>query len=237
MLVDGRDMDGNVVPWVGGDRAAAAKRRRQITDIINTQAPKELKGEKANKIYDLIGKVVEQDVKPALLPKAVMDRAPAGAIGQYNRSENHPITKRIILTVKRGLRALDPLSDDPDLANMERFRPPGVTANGAAIFDATAIIPGKFGMTPLAKANWPLGEPTIDTALAQVERREAAQAPPTNGNGHVKAAKPAKRTRNVNPEARAAAKQRMEAFWAKKRAAAQESETQAMTKETADATQ
>lgn len=210
MLVDGRDMEGNVVPWIGGDRAAAAKRRRQINDILNKQAPKELSGEKANRAFGLVNKVLDQDIKPALLPKVVMDRAPAGAVGQYMRSENHPLTKRAILLAKRTLRALDPTNEDPDFCNMERFRQPGTIQNGVAMFDATAIVPGKFGMSPLAKANWPLGEPTADTALGQVVRREAE----SETNGHApkpKKTKKAKRTLSLTPEQRAAIGDRLRA--------------------------
>jgi hypothetical protein len=76
--------------------------------------------------------------------------------------------------VKRAIRALDPENPDPDLTNMERFRPEGGRADGTTTFMPGATIPGFLAMTPAAKANWPLGEPTVETPLKAARARERA---------------------------------------------------------------
>lgn len=175
-IAEGRDMEGNPVPWIGGNRGDAAKEFRRIQGVLERDAPKKLAGDLANRVHRLVRRVIDEQVKPALLPKSVMWRNPAGAVGAFQRQENSSAVKETILTVRRALRALDPMNEDPDFCNMERFRPSGEGPNGAATFSSDATIPGNFAMTPQAKANWPLGEATVDTPLKQVQRRESATA-------------------------------------------------------------
>lgn len=171
-------MEGNPVPWVGGNRAEAQRRRRRIKDVMDKQAPKPLEGDRRNRAYQLVQTVIAKDIRPALLPRSVMRRNPAGAVGEFMRRENSPQVKDVILTVKRALRAIDPTNDDPDFCNMERFRQEGESPTGASTFMPDATVPGNFAFTTTAKENWPLGEPQVETALAQVQKREAAVKPP-----------------------------------------------------------
>lgn len=55
-----------------------------------------------------------------------------------------------------------------DEANLEQFRPEG--AIGRLRLDAQ--IPGKLAMSPQAKEHWPLGEPTVDTAMGQAVKHD-----------------------------------------------------------------
>ena len=57
---------------------------------------------------------------------------------------------------------------------MEMLRPSGITPDMATSMMLDSTIPGHSAMTPLAKANWPLGEPKVDTPLKVAERSEMA---------------------------------------------------------------
>jgi len=169
--VEGRDLDGKPQPWLQAARGASLRRAKQIKDILAKQAAKKLTGDRANTVNRLVGEVLETIVRPAMLPRSHARRNPPGAVGHMLRTEFNPVFKDAILTVKRGLRALDPDNDDPDFTNMERFRPEG-QGDGASTFMADAQIPGVFAMSNAAKANWPLGEATVDTAVGQARQRE-----------------------------------------------------------------
>ena len=183
-----RDLDGQ--RWqesMGGDRALAKRRVRELRKILDTQAPKKITGPRANEVYALCQRLRDEVFQPAMLPAAVARRAPSGAVGHIQRTEFTPTWNRAAVAFKRAIRALDPENPDPDLANLERFRPSGEGLNGAATFDTSAVIPGNFAFGARAKANWPLGEPTVTTPLAQAQAREepvpvAADAGPTRAD-------------------------------------------------------
>lgn len=173
-----RDMDGTPGQgWITGDVSGASRRIREINTILTGQAPKRITGPRANQVHALATQVIQESIKPAMLPKSIMRRNPAGAVGQFQRSEMSPAFKRAALAVKRAIRAIDPENPDPDLTNLERFRPEGSPVDGTASFMSDATIPGYHAMTPLAKANWPLGEPTADTAQKQAARTRRAKNP------------------------------------------------------------
>ena len=118
------------------------------------------------------------------------------------KRENARPIKRAVQAVKRAMFALDPETDDLDHANLEKYRPSGITPDGTSTWDAAAQIPGHLAMTPLAKERWPLGEATTQTALDQVRAREAAlrrRNPPMSAEARkafgekMKAARTAKR--------------------------------------------
>ena len=185
-LRDSLDMDGKPAPWLGAPTADAAKRIRAIHQTLTDQAPKKITGPRANQVFQKIEEVLAADIKPAMLSKTVMRRNPAGAVGHFLRSENSRGVKDAILTVKRAIRGLDPENPDPDLTNMERFRPEGARADGTTSFMPDATIPGFMAMTPLAKENWPLGEPTVDTALAQAQRSHRPPGRPAGSKNREK---------------------------------------------------
>lgn len=184
-----RDLDGQ--RWkenMGGERALASKRAREIRKILNDQAPKKISGPRANEVYAVAKQLRDEVFKPNMLPAATARRAPAGSVGHIQRTEFTPAWNRAAVAFKRAIRALDPENPDPDLTNLERFRPTGDGPVGtAASYDADAVIPGNFAFGPAARENWEasgLGAPTADTALEQVKRREAAEASPAPRNGH-----------------------------------------------------
>jgi hypothetical protein len=108
-----------------------------------------------------------------------MRRNPAGAVGKFLRSENSPQVQDAIQQWKRAQLALEQGNPDPDLANVERFRPEVHIPGQAATYMANAQIPGHFAMSPQAKANWPEGLPEQGTAvspLKQAQKREMTEA-------------------------------------------------------------
>lgn len=158
-------------PFVGGDRGAAVMRHREVKKTLETQAPKPITGERANDVHRLATEVLDTVLKPAMLPRAVSRRNPPGAVDHVLKNELSPTYKRAAIAWKRAQWALDPETSDPNHTNLERFRPEGM-AGDTSTFMTSAQIPGNFAMSAQAKEHWPLGEPTADTALKQVQRRE-----------------------------------------------------------------
>lgn len=162
----------------GADRGAARQQASKIDKMLAEQSPKPIdEGPRRDKVAKLAEEVLTDVIRPSMLTRAEMRRNPAGAVDTFRRRENSAPIKNAILTWKRAMRALDPENEDQDYTNIERFRPEGDRADGAATHMVGAQIPGTFAMTTRAKENWPLGDPTADTALAQAQRVEAAAAP------------------------------------------------------------
>ena len=177
----------------GVDRGAAAKRSREVEKAIALQAAKPLTGVERDKVAKLAAEVLERDIRPALLPREEMRRNPAGAVGRFLKEENSPQVQHAIQQWKRAQLAIESGNPDPDLANIERFRPEKIhDTGGVSTFSAGAQIPGNFAMTPLAKENWPLGEPTATTAIGEVKKREMTEAQKA-GLAKAQAARAAKR--------------------------------------------
>lgn len=162
-------------PYVtGADRGHATKRFRELDGMLKTQAPRPIEDVTLRNRVHQLATALKEEIRSAMLPREVMRRNPAGAVDTFLRQENHPATKRKILTWKRAMFALDPTTDDRDHANLEKIRPE-LTTQGTSGFMADAQIPGHFAMSPQAKANWPEGMPpqgTVNSALAQVQARE-----------------------------------------------------------------
>jgi len=182
----------NAPPYVTGvDRGGAARQYKQVAKLLDEQAAKPLSGAKKDQVAKAAAEVLETVIRPAMLPREEMRRNPAGAVGKFLRTENSPEIQQAIQHWKRSQLALEPGSNDPDLANVERFRPE-IHVGGPGTFMAGAQIPGNFAMSAQAKENWPLGEPTINTAVAQVRKREQTQAQ-KDGLAKARAARAAKK--------------------------------------------
>ncbi len=163
--------------YVPGSRGVAAKQARELDALMERQVAKPLSGDRKDQVAKLADEVMDKVIKPALLPREEMRRNPAGAVGKFMRQENSKPVKQAIQQWKRAQLALEPGNEDPDLANVERFRPELIHATGGVgTFMPGAQIPGNFAMTPLAKENWPLGEPQVDTPLKQAQKREMSEA-------------------------------------------------------------
>ena len=167
--------------WVtGANRGKAAQQARQLSKMVDDQIAKPVQGEKKDLIAKLAEEVMESTIRPALVPREDMRRNPAGSVGRFMRVENAKPIKQAIQQWKRAQLVLEPGNEDPDLANVERFRPERINdTNGAATFMANAQIPGHFAMTARAKENWPTEMPpqgTVNSPLAQAQKKERTPA-------------------------------------------------------------
>lgn len=138
-------------------------------DLEENSPPTDLSGETKDALYRR-EKELESYIAEGMLTTEEMRRNPVTAVDRHMRWEK--AKKPAILEWKNIRILLNPDSDEQDLANVERLRPSGLRVDGAPTFMADAQIPGFHAMTPLAKENWPLGEPKIDTPLKQAEDRE-----------------------------------------------------------------
>ena len=154
-------------------RADLIKRRNFLEDDLADNGPPTDIGDKTQ-LY-LRVKELRSEIQSCLLTQETMRRNAAGAVDAYNRGENSPQMKAKILEYKNLLRLIEPDNDEKDYTNIELLRPSGLSAETAATFMMNAQIPGNFAMTPLAKSNWPLGDPKVDTPLKQAERQEVAE--------------------------------------------------------------
>ena len=163
----------------GVDRGAAAKQHKKMKTLLEEQAAKPLRGAEKDLVAAKAKEVLENVIRPSLVPQEEMRRNPAGAVGKFLRTENSSHIQEAIQHWKRAQLALEPESPDPDLANVERFRPVQHTPGQAATFMADAQIPGHFAMTRQAKENWPADMPaqgTLNHPLAQAVKRERTPA-------------------------------------------------------------
>ena len=161
--------------FIMADRGFASKKRNEIMKLLDAQSPKKIEEPaRLDAVTKLATEVLEKTIKPAMLTHEEMRRNPVGSVDGFLRRENAPVIKDAILAWKRAMWALEPDNPDIDYTNMEKHRR-SATPEGAATFMANAQIPGNFAMTPTAKDNWPLGEPTADTVLKQVQRTEASR--------------------------------------------------------------
>lgn len=177
----------------GVSRGAARRQAQSINKVIEQQIAKPLQGAEKDRVAKLANEVMEDVIRPALLPREDMRRNPAGAVGRFLREENSKPVKHAVQQWKRAMLAVEQGNPDPDLANVERFRPEKIhDTGGTSTFMAGAQIAGNFAMTPKAKENWPLGEPTATTALGEVKKREMSDAQKA-GLAKAQAARAAKR--------------------------------------------
>lgn len=163
----------------GVDRGAANKRAREVDSLIDKQVAKPLHGAEKDKVAKLAAEVMETVIKPALLPREEMRRNPAGAVGRFMRQENSPQVKRAVQHWKRAMQAVEAGNPDPDLSNIERFRPELSVPGQAATHMVGAQIPGHFAMSLQAKENWPADMPpqgTVVSPLVQAQKKERTQA-------------------------------------------------------------
>ena len=148
---------------------------------------------------------LEAKIREGMPTHEDMRRNPAGAVDQHRRWER--LNKANILERRNALIALNPGDDSKDLTNIDMIRPhsAALTQTGTSTFMADAQIPGIFAMTPLAKENWPLGDPKIDTPLKQAMRAEQPVKKPRSekqlaNDAKLAAAAQAKRLAKLNVE-------------------------------------
>ena len=169
----------NAPSYVNVDRGAASERYNQVNRVLSEQAAKPLRDK--DTVAKLADEVLENVIRPALVPQEEMRRNPAGAVGKFLRTENSREIQESIQQWKRAKLALEPDSDDPDVANVEVYRPQLHVPGQAATFMAGAQIPGQFAMSAQAKANWPESLPaqgTVASPLAQAQARDKRERTP-----------------------------------------------------------
>jgi hypothetical protein len=191
-------------------------------DLAENVAPDKLPGEAKDALMRRRDFLVEK-IREGMPPNEIMKRNPPGAVSQHMKWM--AATKDYQLEYKNVQRALEPDDNSEDLANIEMLRPSMAgPAGDAATFMADAQIQGYFAQSALAKANWPLGEPKMDTALAQAERRELEELRAEKARREEEHKE---RQRKYGTSAEALARQakkseetskRMKEFWAKKKA-------------------
>ena len=154
------------------DRAAQHKAVRNISKMLADQSPAPISGIEKDKLASRVKELGEK-IRGFMLPREEMRRSPTqqtNAVYQHLKNEGNPESKRDILEWKNGRIQLEPDSDDPNLANADyHLRPKKGTSYSGLMVDAMGP-KGHMAMSPAAKENWPLGEPTIDTALKQAKR-------------------------------------------------------------------
>ena len=147
------------------------KRRNHLEDDLRDNAPPEIESGTRDALYKY-QKDLEEKIAEGMPTQEVMRRNPVGAVDMHTAWERG--NKQRIKTWKNVCRLIEPDNDQKDYTNVERLRKSGLTPDMAASYMMTGQIPGNFAMTSLAKANWPLGEPKVDTPLKTAERIEVA---------------------------------------------------------------
>jgi len=142
-----------------------------LEDKIEQHVAPELSGEARDVLSRRVNELNDK-IRQGMPTHEDMRRNPAGAVDAHRRWER--LNKAAILERRNAIIALNPGNDEKDLTNIDMIRPhsAALTQTGTSTFMADAQIPGHFAMTPLAKENWPLGEPKIDTPLKQATRAE-----------------------------------------------------------------
>ena len=142
-------------------------RARSIDKQLEEYAPELLPGEEKDKLAKL-----ETDLRDAWMTgmptEEEMRKNPAGMVDRHRKWEK--ANKGIIMKWKNVRRQLEPDSDDPDLANIERFRPNGVMDR----LVSDAQISGAMNYRSVPQEKWDLafeGKKPENTALAQAKRR------------------------------------------------------------------
>lgn len=165
----GRTIDGQLPGYRGAGSGEARRKLRSIEKMLADQAPERLTAVEKDRLYN-VEKELRDKITYGMLSKEEMRKAPPTAVDRHRRWE--ATNKKDIFrwkNVKVQLSAADgePASSrDRDAANLEQFRPEGVNQG----IRTDNFIQGVHAMSPLAKENWPLGEPKCDTAVAQNKR-------------------------------------------------------------------
>jgi|TARA_R110001583_G_scaffold33397_6_gene112695 hypothetical protein len=156
-------------------RKTLVNRRNHVEDDLKANSAPEIDSATRDHLYKH-QKNLEARISEGMPTQEVMRRNPVGAVDKHMKWEQ--ANKELIREWKNTCRLVEPDNEEKDYTNVERLRKAGITQDMAASFMMDAQVPGHFGMTPLAKANWPEGMPehgTVDTALKYAERRELAQ--------------------------------------------------------------
>jgi hypothetical protein len=141
-------------------------RLKQIETTLEKYAPEELPGHEK----DVLAKrelELREKWTQGMPTEEEMRKNPAGMVDRHRKWEK--VNKSAILEWKNVRRQLEAGSDDPDLSNIERYRPTGHMDR----MRTDAQIPGMMTYHKIPEEVWDMafeGKKPENTALAQVER-------------------------------------------------------------------
>jgi hypothetical protein len=128
------------------DRGAMSNAARSLANRLDAYAPPETNPAQrdavAKRERELLEKIME-----GMPSKAEMRKCPPGAIGKHREWEKR--NKSRIIEWKNLRRILNLGNEDPDISNVEMFRPTASTLNME-----NAVIPGKDYFLPSQHPNW-----------------------------------------------------------------------------------
>lgn len=132
------------------DKAAMRKHMRNMKTQLERDAPKPYESpQEITKMVARERELRERWSDPAVMPsQEEMRRNRAGSTHKHLQWDKH--FKNDVLEWKEIKARLDWQSEDPDLCNIERYRPSRPFG-----YDTTAQIGGHHAMSPLAKENFP----------------------------------------------------------------------------------
>ena len=160
--------DPTVAPYIE-DKARARKQAADLKKVLEEQAPQK---------YATAKEKDEAAARAMELREQWSTNMPSREEMRRNRDALHATSamnvlrwekenKSKILEWKKIVARLEPDSDDPDLCNIERYRP-----SRPFVYDSTAQIAGHHAMSQKAKDNWPeeMSEPKAKTAVAHLQK-------------------------------------------------------------------
>lgn len=113
-------------PEMVQDKAAAHKQVREISQMLESQAPKALKGKDKDTAIAEVEKL-QNEITQGMPSKQEMRECPTGAIKKHTSWEKR--NKEKLARWKELQLRLNVGTDDPDVANFERYRPTKSTLN------------------------------------------------------------------------------------------------------------
>jgi hypothetical protein len=121
------------------DRASAVMSLRKVNEQLDTQSPQPFTGGELDTAVKRANTLRGELVTDGMPTQAEMRRKPPGAVGKHMGWESR--NKEKVLEWKYLERRINYGSDDPDLTNLERYRPAG---GAQEISMDNALIPGKL---------------------------------------------------------------------------------------------
>lgn len=182
------------------DKASVARQLRRLDHQLETQTPKELAGRDVDGLVRE-EKELREKFTEGMPTAEEMRKCPPGAVGKHMAWEKR--NKGTIMKWKNATLRLNVGDDDPDLCNIERFRPKTNTLGMEG-----AQIPGKTFFFPTE--TYKEGHERIDWSKTGEESNPEPDVP-------VVASPESKKGGTWSPERRAAHSEKMKAHHAKRK--------------------
>ena len=171
-------LESNLIDPLITDKPAVRKQIKRVEHTLETQSPPVLLGPALDKEVRL-EKELRGEIVPNMLSQEEMRKAPAGSVGRFMAFEKK--YKEKILRWKNCQRTIHRGSDDPDIANLERYRPTVSQHNmhGALIqgknfdFASPAFLEGYDGIDWSTRTREPGEE--VETFKSRIRREKIAE--------------------------------------------------------------